>query len=72
MFLQTQVVFGAAFDAARLEAVRPIADELIVADSGSADGTTDIIYKPFDLNTLFEKVEGLIGSASDLIEKDKK
>jgi CheY-like chemotaxis protein len=26
-----------------------------------ADGTTDIIYKPFDLSTLFEKVEGLIG-----------
>ena len=35
-----------------------------------ADGTTDIIYKPFDLNTLFEKVEGLIGSASDLDEKN--
>ena len=29
-----------------------------------ADGTTDIIYKPFDLITLFEKVEGLIGNAS--------
>lgn len=28
-----------------------------------ADGTTDIIYKPFDLKTLFEKVEGLIGTA---------
>ena len=28
-----------------------------------ADGTTDIIYKPFDLPTLFEKVEGLIGRA---------
>jgi CheY-like chemotaxis protein len=26
-----------------------------------ADGTTDIIYKPFDLKTLFEKVEGLVG-----------
>jgi DNA-binding response OmpR family regulator len=26
-----------------------------------ADGSTDIIYKPFDLATLFEKVEGLIG-----------
>jgi CheY-like chemotaxis protein len=26
-----------------------------------ADGTTDIIYKPFDLETLFEKVEGLVG-----------
>jgi hypothetical protein len=30
-----------------------------------ADGTTDIVYKPFDLTTLFEKVEGLIGSASE-------
>jgi len=30
-----------------------------------ADGTTDIIYKPFDLATLFEKVEGLIGKADD-------
>lgn len=28
-----------------------------------ADGTTDIIYKPFDLNVLFEKIEGLIGEA---------
>lgn len=28
-----------------------------------ADGTTDIIYKPFDLDTLYEKVEGLIGKA---------
>lgn len=30
-----------------------------------ADGTTDIIYKPFDLSTLFEKIEGLIGKADD-------
>jgi DNA-binding response OmpR family regulator len=30
-----------------------------------ADGTTDIIYKPFDLDMLFEKVEGLVGSAAD-------
>ena len=30
-----------------------------------ADGTTDIIYKPFDVNILFEKVEGLVGSAND-------
>jgi DNA-binding response OmpR family regulator len=29
--------------------------------TGFADGTTDIIYKPFDLTTLYEKVEGLIG-----------
>lgn len=26
-----------------------------------ADGTTDIIYKPFSVQTLCEKVEGLIG-----------
>ncbi len=26
-----------------------------------ADGTTDIIYKPFTVEQLFEKVEGLIG-----------
>jgi DNA-binding response OmpR family regulator len=26
-----------------------------------ADGTTDIIYKPFELEQLYEKVEGLIG-----------
>jgi len=26
-----------------------------------ADGTTDIIYKPFDLDALFDKVDGLIG-----------
>lgn len=30
-----------------------------------ADGSTDIIYKPFDLSTLFEKVQGLIGGPSD-------
>ena len=30
-----------------------------------ADGTTDIIYKPFDLSTLLEKVEGLIGKPDD-------
>lgn len=30
-----------------------------------ADGTTDIIYKPFDLASLFEKVEGLIGSPTE-------
>ena len=30
-----------------------------------SDGTTDIIYKPFDLQTLFDKVEGLIGKAQD-------
>ena len=30
-----------------------------------ADGTTDIIYKPFDLDTLFSKVEGLVGAAND-------
>ncbi|OVE76219.1 hypothetical protein BVX97_02180 [bacterium E08(2017)] len=28
-----------------------------------ADGTTDIIYKPFNLESLYEKVEGLIGPA---------
>lgn len=30
-----------------------------------ADGTTDIIYKPFELDAFFNKVEGLIGSADD-------
>lgn len=30
-----------------------------------ADGNTDIVYKPFDLSTLFEKVEGLIGPSED-------
>ena len=34
-----------------------------------ADGTTDIIYKPFDLATLFEKVAGLIGTADELKEE---
>jgi DNA-binding response OmpR family regulator len=29
------------------------------------DGTTDIIYKPFTLASLFEKVEGLIGAANE-------
>lgn len=30
-----------------------------------ADGTTDIVYKPFDIPSLCEKVEGLIGPASE-------
>ncbi|MCE9612704.1 MAG: response regulator [Lentisphaerae bacterium] len=30
-----------------------------------ADGTTDILYKPFPLDSLFSKVEGLIGSPLD-------
>lgn len=30
-----------------------------------ADGTTDILYKPFGLEDLFGKVEGLIGTATD-------
>jgi DNA-binding response OmpR family regulator len=30
-----------------------------------ADGETDIIYKPFTLSILYEKVEGLIGSANE-------
>ena len=34
-----------------------------------ADGTTDIIYKPFNLPALFEKVEGLIGKPGDSGEK---
>jgi|GEM_PF-2521933 len=33
--------------------------------TGFADGTTDIIYKPFDLNSLYEKVEGLIGEPGE-------
>ena len=31
-----------------------------------ADGTTDIVYKPFEVDTLLEKVEALIGLAEDL------
>ena len=30
-----------------------------------ADGTTDIMYKPFELDQLYEKVEGLIGTSAD-------
>jgi len=29
------------------------------------DGVTDIIYKPFDLETFFEKVESLIGAGGE-------
>ncbi len=29
-----------------------------------SDGTTDILYKPFELDTLYEKVEGLVGPAN--------
>jgi DNA-binding response OmpR family regulator len=31
-----------------------------------ADGTTDILYKPFELDTLFEKVDALIGGAGEI------
>lgn len=30
-----------------------------------ADGTTDIIYKPFRMETFYDKVEGLIGVANE-------
>lgn len=30
-----------------------------------ADGETDIIYKPFDLSTLFDKIDALIGPPND-------
>jgi len=30
-----------------------------------SDGNTDVIYKPFELAALYEKVEGLIGQAGD-------
>ena len=30
-----------------------------------ADGNTDILYKPFDINVLIEKVESLIGPGED-------
>lgn len=36
-----------------------------------ADGTTDILYKPFTLSTLFEKVEGLIGAAQGTTEVEQ-
>ncbi len=30
-----------------------------------ADGNTDIMYKPFDVDTLYDKVEALIGAAQE-------
>jgi CheY-like chemotaxis protein len=33
-----------------------------------SDGMTDIIYKPFDLDTFFSKIEGLIGGPDDPTE----
>jgi CheY-like chemotaxis protein len=33
-----------------------------------SDGATDILYKPFDLTTLFNKIEGLIGGPDDSTE----
>ncbi len=39
-------------------------DEVVEMWQGEfTDGMTDIIYKPFDLATLFDKVEALIGTA---------
>ena len=34
-------------------------------NSEFADGTTDIVYKPFNLDSLYEKVESLIGPPED-------
>ena len=53
--------FPNSFDAESKEVVEMWKNEF-------ADGTTDIIYKPFDLDTLYSKVEGLIGEASDCVE----
>ena len=33
-----------------------------------ADGITDILYKPFDIDVLYEKVEGLIGPSQTRVE----
>ena len=33
-----------------------------------ADGMTDILYKPFDIDVLYEKVEGLIGPSTTRAE----
>lgn len=45
-------------------------DEIVdMWKSEFSDGTTDIIYKPFDLPTLYEKVEALIGKPEDTGEK---
>ena len=33
------------------------------------DGVTDILYKPFDFDTFFEKIEGLIGKPDPPPEK---
>ena len=34
-------------------------------EEGFADGNTDILYKPFDIDALMEKVEALIGPPGD-------
>ena len=54
--------FPSSFDAESQEVVEMWQNEF-------ADGTTDIIYKPFDLDTLFAKVEGLIGAPVENGEK---
>jgi DNA-binding response OmpR family regulator len=50
--------YPSSFDAESNEVVEMWQNEF-------ADGTTDIIYKPFDLDTLFAKVEGLIGAPAE-------
>lgn len=50
--------YPASFSAKSEPIVRMWEDEF-------ADGNTDILYKPFDIDTLIEKVEGLIGPAED-------
>ena len=50
--------YPASFDATDNEVVKMWQEEF-------ADGTTDIVYKPFDLDVLIDKIQALIGGPED-------
>lgn len=54
------VLFVTAYPASFSTRSEPIVRML---ENEFSDGNTDILYKPFDIATLIEKVEGLIGPA---------
>ena len=60
-FRDVPVLFVTAYPESFAAVSEPVAE---MWRNQFVDGVTDIVYKPFDLQTLFEKVEALIGTSS--------
>lgn len=61
-FREIPVLFVTAYPKSFTAKSNPVAE---MWQNQFVDGVTDIIYKPFDLETFFEKVEALIGNADE-------